>query len=109
MHQYFNIEHSAGFMNIHKIIPYKGLQISLTQTLLLFLNIVVHILIDQFILPHGYFNARSDYYERLVVQYRQTWLSLSITSHMVTENRIRTAQGLKLGTQQPIGINVRHS
>ena len=28
MHQYFNIEYSAGFMNIRKIIiPYKCLQI----------------------------------------------------------------------------------
>lgn len=27
MHQYFNLEYSAGFMNIRKIIPYKCLQI----------------------------------------------------------------------------------
>lgn len=77
MHQHFNIEYSAGFMNIHEIIPEKCLLIRfktfyLTHRHYCSLNIVVHVISFQFIvLPHGYFNARFNQYERSVVQYRR--------------------------------------
>lgn len=96
MHQYFNIEYSARFMNIHKIIPYKCLLIWFKtfswHRHYCSLNIVVHVIIVQFfhlvISMQDWISMKGQWYSIGRRGYHSaspvTWL----------RKTIRTAQGL---------------